>query len=173
MKKVVKNVLIVVYAILAIALTVCLLSFNDYRVSEIGGYALLIIDNGELSPNFEKGDLVLVDEDKKIDLGDEVFFYNTYEKEISISKAKITNVEEITKTEKTYTLEGDKDISSEYIIGNAKDVTKISKLGAILNVLESKWGFLFLIVLPALLAFLYELLEFIEEIKSVSKNKEE
>ena len=41
----------------------------------------------------------------------------------------------------------------------------INKIGAILGFIESKWGFLFLIVFPSLLAFLREIFELIMEMK--------
>lgn len=41
-----------------------------------------------------------------------------------------------------------------------------------LGILESKWGFLALIVLPSLIAFLYEVWEVIVGLKANSKNKE-
>ena len=42
-------------------------------------------------------------------------------------------------------------------------------MGTILSILESKWGFLILIVFPSLLAFLYELWEFIANIKAAKE----
>ena len=42
-------------------------------------------------------------------------------------------------------------------------------MGTVLNVLESKWGFLFLIVFPSLLAFLYEITVVFSEIKNAKK----
>lgn len=172
MKKIIKNVLIVLYAIIAIGVTICLLSYNDFRVTEIGDKSLIIIDSDEYEPDLKKGSLVVVEKSNKLAVGDEVYFYNTYAKEVSISKAKIIEEEIITATEKTYTLEGDVTLSSEYVIGKSEGTAQIQYLGSVLNVLESKWGFLFLIVLPSLLAFLYEIWEFIEELKNNSKNKE-
>ena len=42
-------------------------------------------------------------------------------------------------------------------------------VGTILGILESKWGFLFLIVFPSLLAFIYEIGVVVSDIKN---NKE-
>ena len=36
MKRVIGNIIFVIYAIIAIFVTVCLLSFNQYKVSEFG-----------------------------------------------------------------------------------------------------------------------------------------
>lgn len=44
-------------------------------------------------------------------------------------------------------------------------------MGTVLKVLESKWGFLLLIVFPSLIAFLYEITELFSELKD-KKRKE-
>ncbi|MDO5555532.1 MAG: hypothetical protein Q4G09_02440 [Clostridia bacterium] len=175
MKKVIRNVLIVIYAIIAIFITICLLSYNEFRITEFGQTSLILIDNDKLSTEFNKGDLALVKKATKeeIKIGDKIFFYNTYEKEISVSIAEIIGKEEITETETTYTLEGDKALSSEYVIGLADNAKTVGFVGYVLGFLESKWGFLFLIVFPTLLAFLYEIVEIIIEIKKQSKGKKE
>ena len=46
-------------------------------------------------------------------------------------------------------------------------------MGTILSILESKWGFLILIVFPSLLAFLYELWEFIANIKAAKEDDDD
>ena len=80
MKKVLnffKNILIGVWVLVAIIATICLISYNDYSVSEIGNYSLLIIDNDRLEPDFKENDLVIT---KKVSentyrVGDKAFFY--------------------------------------------------------------------------------------------------
>lgn len=173
MKKFIRNLFIILYVVIAIFVTICLLSYNKYRVSELGEYTLVIVDSNKLEPDFKKGDLVIVDGNNKIEVGDKVFFYNTYSKNISVSVAQILEEEVITEDESTYTLEGDKTLSSEYVIGSSESVTKIPNLGTILGILESKWGFLILVVFPSLLAFLYEIWEVVTEIKESSKNDKE
>ena len=77
MKKVISNILFAVYMVIAIFVTICLLSYNDFKVTEFGDYSLVIIDDKELEPEFKKGDLVIVNKDEAIKLGDKAFFYNT------------------------------------------------------------------------------------------------
>lgn len=167
--RIIRNLIIVIYAVIAIAVTICLLSYNEYKISEFGTYSLIIIDNNELVPEFNKGDLVIVNKEPKPKIGDNVFFYNTYSKEITVSHAKVVDEEKITSTETTYTLEGEQPISSEYILGLSTESTRLNGVGTILGILESKWGFLILIVLPCLLAFIYELWEIISQVRNGSK----
>lgn len=170
MKKIIANLFLFLYAIIAIFITMCLISYNSHRVTVFGNLSFVIVDNKNLEPGYSKGDLVIVKGDEKPVVGDDVFFYNTYESKTAVSVTKITGSEKITDKETTYTLDGGKSLSSENVIGKANGATKISVVGNILNVLESKWGYLFLIVLPSLLAFLYEIIEIVKEIKG-SKNK--
>lgn len=162
MKKIIRNIVIAIYAIIAITITVCLLSYNDYKVTMFGSTSLVIIDNESLKPDYENGDLVLVNRSKPVEVGDKIFFYNS---QAVISLAKVTEIQVVTETQTTYVLEGSKPISSDTLIGNAKDTKVIEKVGSVLRVLESKWGFLILVVLPAVLAFLYEVFEVIAEFR--------
>lgn len=68
-------------------------------------------------------------------------------------------------TETTYTFEGDLKKSSDYVLGPAQDADVIPVVGGILSILESKWGFLFLIVMPSLLAFVYQISVVFSEIR--------
>lgn len=170
MKKFVRNTVIILYAIIAIGVTICLLSFNDYRVSEFGEYSLILASE-EYGENFKSGDLVIANKKDKIEINDEVFYYNTYSKDMAVNYGKVTNIEKITNNEYTYTLEESTQLSSQYVLGNASKCAKVPVLGMILRILESKWGFLLLIVLPSLIAFLYELWEFIHELRDSMKNK--
>ena len=61
-------------------------------------------------------------------------------------------VERITASEKTYTFDGERKLSGQYVLGPANTADVIPYLGSVLSVLESKWGFLFIIVFPILIA---------------------
>lgn len=175
MKKIIYNTLIILYAIIAIVVTICLLSFNQYKVSEFDSTTLLIINTNNLKEKgFSKGDLVFVDTTQKQEPGEDIFFHATSElgkTTIDIQKLKDKQTSVVT-GEVTYVLE-DKEIPSNLAIGPTKNSTRIAKLGTILSILESKWGFLILIVFPSLLAFLYELWEFIANVRAASKEDEE
>lgn len=169
MKKFIGNILIIIYVIIAVFVTVCLLSYNQYKVTEFGKSSLIIVEDNTLEPKFKSGDLVIVNRQNKINIGEDAFFYNTYSKEMEVTLGKIIAEEKISETEKTYTLEGDLPISSEYVIGPAEPTTVIPVVGQILEVLESKWGFLFIIVFPSLLGFIYELGVVISELVNIKK----
>ena len=174
MKRIIVNILVIIYAIIAVLTTICLLSYNEYKISEFGDNSIILVTNEDLTPDFNKGDLIIVNSGNKskIDIGDKVFFYNSQDKKVEVALAQVTNKEIITSKEITFTVGKDHEVSSQYVLGATKNATVIPVVGGILGVLESKWGFLFLIVFPSLIAFLYELTVVFSEIKE-ERNIEE
>lgn len=173
MKRTIGNIIFIIYAIIAVFVTICLLSFNEYKVSEFGDTSLVIVDNEELEPTYNKGDLVIVDKSKRIREGDTIFFYNSSSDVVEVTLATVQNVEKVNDSEYTYAIDENRSISSEYVLGNAEDVTKISNVGTVLGVLESKWGFLILIVFPSLFAFIYEITVVFTEIREGKKAEDD
>lgn len=168
--RIIKNILIVIYVLIAIFATVCLISINQYRVTELGEYTLIYVDKYTNSDIFAKGDLAVVSSDYKITVGDEIFFYNVYEKNVHPTVAKVVAEEEVVEgKETTYSLDNDKELSSQFVIGKVEDATRIPFAGTVMSILQSKWGFLFLIVLPVLIAFIYELYSILIEVRSNKK----
>lgn len=174
MKKTIKNIIFYVYIAIAIVITLLLLAYNDFKVSEFGSYTLLLIKDSSLEPEFNKGDLVIVNKDDKVLTGRKAFFYDTYNQKIEIRLGLVEAAERVTSTETTYTLEGDRKISSEYVLGPANTAEIIPYLGTVLGVLESKWGFLFLIVFPAIILVVNQIgIVFSNIIQATKEEKEE
>lgn len=168
MKKLIVNIFVIAYIICAIAVTVCLLSFNEFRVTEFGTKSLLIVDSNAIKGDFEKGSLLVVDSDEEINVGDKAFFYNSSNQN-EIALAEVKNIEKITDYENTYEFEGEKKVSKQYVIGSTKYAKEYKVIGSILGILESKWGYLFGVVLPIFLGFLFELTKVFEDIKNNKK----
>ena len=176
--KILANVLIVTYAVIAIVVTILLLSYNDYHNSVLGGYTFILVTDDELEEyGYDEGSLVLVKETKakNINDGDYVFLYRyitTSQFEIKYAKvlAKDTSGGEYNTQ---YILEGNTIVDHEDLIGSTKDVKVIPHLGTILSILESRYGYLFLIVVVSFIAFLYEIYELIMEIKYGEREEEE
>ena len=170
MKKVcdfLKNFLIIAYIVLIIFVTICLLSYNDYKMTVFGKNTLVPIIDEDLEPDYTLGDLLIIKKNKlsQVDIGDVIFFYRTVSGETSINYAKVIATERVTDNEFTYTVEGNYRFSSERFIGKAETATVIPKIGKFLSVLQSKWGFLFLGVFPSLIAFLYTLYSVVVEVR--------
>lgn len=168
MKRTIGAILFVIYSIIAIGVTVLLLSYNDYNCSEIGGYTVYIVKDDALEPEYKQGSILLVKStsDKHFKVGDEAFFY----KIISSNEFEIVNRTLETKKQQgrhtIYQVSEDETYDTSYLIGKADDTVVIEgPWGTILSILESKWGYLFCIVIVSLLLFLQEVFDLIIEIK--------
>ena len=168
---VLKNIGIGIWVIVAIFVTVCLLSYNEYNVPVIGSNSLLIIDNDELEPDFKEGDLAIVkrNSDKKIEIGDKVFYYNGNKtNEFLINIGEVTDKETVTSTETTFELHQER-VSSEFVVGEVNDTKTIAHMGTFLGIFTSQWGFMFLVILPTLFALVYEIVYIVGEVKKTQK----
>lgn len=159
MKKLISNIIFIIYLIVAIFVTVCLLSYNDYKVTVLGNTSFVIVSDTKMEPDYSKGDLVIVENSNEIEVGEKVFYYNIYNEQIKVKLGTITEVTKENDSKIIYTIDdGEHRISSEFVVGPASTASAMQNVGTILGILESKWGFLFLIVLPALLAFVNQIM---------------
>lgn len=174
MKRVLGGILLVVYSIIAITVTVLLLSFNDYNISEIGGYTVYIVQDDALEPEYKQGSILLIKStnDKNVQPGDEMFLY----KVINTQEFEVVNRTLEAKTQQgrhtIYLVEDEESYASDYFIGKASDTIVIEGWGYLLSLLESKWGYLFCVVVVSLLLFLQEVFELVMEIRYGGKNKD-
>ena len=153
----------VVYFSFVITMTVLLLNFNDYGVTEFGNKSFIIIDDDIANEDYKKGELVITQKKKleKFEVGEEVFTYKIEENgSVSIVLGKIGN---IYPEEEAISLENGSNYSLEYVAG--VPVEKHEKIGSFLSIVESKWGFLFIVLVPSFLIFVYEVYNLIVEIK--------
>ena len=162
MKRTLENLVIIAYVIVAITVTLCLLNYNEYSVTEFGNNTLILITDSSLEPDYMDGDLVVAKKGNlnNIEVGEKIFFYN--DKDIKLGEVKQVNKYEGVSA--TFILDGNHQVIEDDIIGSEKNVKVYSTIGKILSVLESKWGFLFLIIFPSVLAFLHEIFQVVVEL---------
>ena len=167
----IKGTLFTLWLIIAIFTTICLLSYNDYQVSEFGKYSLLIINNKELRSVYEQDSLVIIKKANEEDYkkGDKILFYSGNPKVVNfINLGEITDVHSENGSQASYYI-GDYKLSYDDIIGNVNGSIVYKKAGLILSVIESRWGFMFFVILPTIFFAVYELYEVINEVKKNSK----
>lgn len=172
--KLVKELLIGVWVVIAIFTTICLLASNDYMVSEFGETSLFVVDNRSLEENgFNKNDIIIVTKglEKEYNEGDGVFFYSgNKETKSFINFGVIDRVQRVDGAEDSFYF-GETGVSYSNVLGLANGSLKVEKLGFVLGLLESKWGFMFLIILPTLYAVVYEVYSIALEVKNKSKKE--
>ena len=145
-----------------------LLSYNEYNCSEIGGYTVYIVNDDSLEPEYKQGSILLIKRtsDKNVQKGDEMFLYKV------ISSQEFEFVERTLDSKLqqgnhvTYVAaENGENYDSSYFVGKTSDTVCIEGWGYLLSLLESKWGYLFCVVIVSLLLFLQEVFELAMEIK--------
>ena len=114
-------------------------------------------------PLYKKGDLVLVESMKveKIQVGDEIFAYRIDSK--GIPMIQIGKVGEVYVKDNAIAFENGETYSMEFVAGIG--IKSYEGLGTALSIIESQWGFLFIVLVPCFLIFIYELYSLIIEIK--------
>lgn len=197
LKKIV-NVLIDIIVVLillisATILTITLTTSKDTGAPNVFGYTLNTIQSQSMEPKLHKGDMIIgkvVDENTpEFKVGDVVIYTTTQETDDETSEYVLichrivkTKVENGT----TYYLtKGDNNdvsdlktfgwLTSDKIVGVYENSeykgTLLSGVGSIYDFLKSFWGFFFVIVLPMIIFFIYELVRVIMNIVAYTKEK--
>lgn len=162
-KSAVSFILFTVYFVFALVMTVLLLNFNDYGVTQFGDKSLVLVSSKISNDQYKKGDLVITEHTKIADYkeGDYIFTYRIGADRIpTLQLGKIGNVYP---EEDAISFENGETYSSEFIAG--KPVKQYEKIGGYLSIIESKWGFLFIVLIPVFLIFIFEVYSLIIEIK--------
>lgn len=162
-KKVLLGIVIVLFSCFAIFMTILLLNYNDYGVTEFGDTSLIIIKREISSEKYKRGDLVLVQKVAfdAIKEGDELFAYSVNSKQQV--NVEVGIVKDLYPKDKTIAYKNGAGFSEDYIVGKA---TKTYKgIGTYLSFIESKWGFLFVVLIPCFIIFIYEVYALIVEIR--------
>ena len=162
-KKVLFTIIGVVYFVFALGMTILLLNRNDYNVTQFGNTSLIIISDDVSIEGYKQGDLVIVESKKvsNLEVGEILFAYKLDSNKVA--HVEIGVIGEVYANEDTVSFENGESYSSQFIAGVPTKV--ISGVGSFLNVVLSQWGFLFIVLLPCFLIFIYEIYALIIEIK--------
>lgn len=162
-KKILIGIIGTAYFIFALIMTILLLNYNDYGVTQFGNKSLVIINDEIASENYEKGDLVIVEGKKvdKIELGEEIFTYRIDSK--GIPSIQVGIVGDIYIEDEAIAFENGETYSMEFVAGVGTE--SYEHVGTFLSIVESQWGFLFIVLVPCFLIFIYEVYSLIVEIK--------
>ena len=87
--------------------------------------------------------------------------------EFTVNYAEVTDITAHNNQTYTYKIGNTHNVYTDYYIG--KNTKVYRKIGGIMRFLESKWGFLLLIVLPTMVAVIYEFYAIIVEVIEFKK----
>ena len=162
-KKIVRGIVLVAISVFALIMTILLLNFNEYGVTEIGDKSFIIMRQNISSEKYKRGDLVIVEkvDYSMIQKGDEIFAYRVNSK--GTPNVDVGIVGELFPKDRTIAFENTSAFSEEFIAGKA--VKTYHGIGTYLAAIESKWGFLFTVLVPCFVVFIYEIYALIVEIR--------
>ncbi len=166
------ELVIIAYVILITSFILCR---NKYGYTQIGDYTfnnIALIDERNIEDT-KKGDLLVVKNTNDIKKGDRIYYYAAYNEVFIVRSDYVVSIESDDYSS-LYTIErnGEKlTIANTRVLGKYSNT--YSNLGAILDVLESRVGFLFLVLLPIMIVFIYQIYEFVMILRYEDVNKED
>ncbi len=157
------EVIIIVYVIF---ITSCILCRNKYGFTQFGNYTMISVDK-VTAKHVEKlniGDLFLVKNSDDIDKGDIIYYYVPANTEYYIRSAAVESKEDMEDVIIYKTNSTEKpSVASSRVLG--KYTTTYKGIGRVMDILESRFGFLFLVLLPIMVVFIYQVYQFIITLK--------
>lgn len=162
MKELLWRLVLVLFVIIAVFVTTCTLSKNDYNVMQFGNKIWLITN--KVMGDYPTNKLLIIEEDpRSIKLNDEVFYYHEGAEGNNVEYGKLTAI-----NNNSYTIDNE-EIEKSMVIASNDKVKEVAVLGTILSVLTSRGGYLCLIILPILLAFVYQIVLIVKELNKDKK----
>ena len=165
MKKILRimwSVLEVIIIIYVIGITSLILCKNEHGYTQFGEYTLhnvSVFDERNIA-NVKNGDLLLIKNSTDIKVGDLIYYYAVNNDLYIIKTDKVKNIES-DDFAALYTLDQKEElvIASTRVLG--KEAKVYHNLGKISSIIESRLGFLFLVLLPIMVVFIYQVYEFV------------
>ena len=165
MKKFLRGIWLIVEFIIigyVIAITSFLLCKNKYGYTQFGSYTFVNINLiGEKNiANTKNGDLLVVKNSNDIKEGDLIYYYAVYNENYIVKSSAVMSIKNDDYSY-LYTVDdsGPTSIVGTRVLG--KYANTYNKLGAILDFIESRIGFLFFVLLPILIIFIYHVYDFV------------
>lgn len=162
--KVLWHILEVIIICYVVFITACILFRNGYGYTQFGPMTVVTVNDVNVNDfeNISNGSLLLIKDSNSFKVDDEVFYYDIRDQKYIVVSDRIVNIED-----GKYIVDGVNEnnevvqvkLNNKKIIG--KNYVKIGILGYLVDLLESRIGFLLLVILPIFIVFLYELIQFV------------
>lgn len=175
------EVLIIIYVIFV---TTCILSKNRYGYTNLFGYTLVSVHQEDEAyiKDSKAGNLLVVKNDGNINKNQYVYYYYADVADPNNEKYVVRGAF-VTDTIKSdggelYSLKDKEDpkISKARVLGNYSN--QYAVIGGVLEFLETRLGFLFCVLLPIMIVFVYQIYEFVvilnyDKADKIRKSEEE
>lgn len=167
------EVLLIGYVIF---ITTILLCTNEHGFTEINDRTYIIVDKNTIDQltNYKINDVIEVEYAKynDINVGDIVFFYDTLNEKYIARVDKVTDKFGSNEAAMYYLEAKGNSINNKQLIGEPTGRV-VHNVGGVLKVLKSTAGFLFLVILPVFVLFVYQIYRTIVLIKDDDEEDEE
>lgn len=154
------EILIIIYVIF---ITSCILCRNKFGFTQFGDITFVTVseNNEKFFMNNKAGDLLIIkNQQMDLEVNDLIYYYVTVDEKY-IVRTGVVDSKSQDDYAALYILRDDEgsSIASNRVIG--KYAKTYQGKGAILDVLESRVGFLFLVLLPILVVFIYQIYQLV------------
>ncbi|MDO4845812.1 MAG: signal peptidase I, partial [Oscillospiraceae bacterium] len=171
MKALKKVATIIVSVILwAVILLAALFAFttlatrDNTHVASVFGYTPMVVQTESMSPTFDAEDMIIIRQcdPSTLQVGDIITFHTIIENEYALNTHRIVEISNENGI-RGYTTRGDNNngVDDRHIISDSdivgQYVTRLPKMGKVINFLSGSVGFLVVIVLPMLAFFIYQI----------------
>lgn len=157
------EVLIIVYVL---CITMCILCRNKFGYTQFDKYTLVSLqeETYRYIDGSEEGDLLVVKRGGDIEKGDVIYYYININDQYVVKTGAVESLVE-GETTSLYTLNDEvkTTVASSKVLGKQSNL--YPTWGTVLDLLMSRFGFLFLVLLPILVVFIYQIYEFIMVLK--------
>ena len=167
--KIILGVLETVVICYTIAITACLICVNEYGYTQLGNYTIVQATKAEekLLNDVKSGDLLIIKKGNNIVTSNIVYYYSVTNEQYFIKSAPIKAIKD-EGYGRLYTLdikniEEINTINEKKLIGNYISIHR--GIGKVLDVLESRVGFLLLVLLPIMIIFIFHVYNFVVLLK--------
>ena len=167
------NIIEVVVIMYVIALTTILLAKNKFGFTQLGDYVITSIESNDVNNiiDTKQGDLLIVKNTSDIAVGDVIYYYAVYDDDYIICSDIVKSMQKDDYSA-LYTIDDQysSTVHSTKVIG--KYTFKYHNLGNYFAFLQSRVGFLFFVLLPIMVVFIYQIYDFAIVLKYDNENDE-
>lgn len=155
------SIIEVVVIIYVIALTTVLLAKNKYGFTQLGDYVFTSIESNDVNNiiDTKQGDLLIVKNTSDLNVGDVIYYYAVFDDKYIICSDVVKTMQK-DDFSALYTIDDQYNtlVHSDKVIG--KYTFKYHGMGRYFSFLQSRVGFLFFVLLPIMVVFIYQIYDF-------------
>lgn len=171
MKKVIKlilGILVTIYLGVMIFTTSFLLKKNDFGAAKFFNNYLVLVEDNVVNSEYKKNDLLVIAEKSSdtIKIGEKIFYFDVLSPTKKIKINEVTKTNKVGEEQRTFTLKDNSVVVANNVMGTENNTKTLSFFGTILYVFQSRYGFLFLVIFPLSLLFIYEIYAIYKEFKN-------